>query len=136
MDPTKQVNNLINCLTNDEDKRQDLWVHYLSGHSPSSFVSHLNKISKELAVAVEMQQILLIPPSDKFYALLSRLSELEQSIACLLALGLTVGQISHYKGISEVRIRQVLEVMKYNSAWKELYGTKETTDRRRTLRLK
>lgn len=140
MDPTRQVSNLINLLTEDEDQRQDLWVHYLSGNPLSTLASHLDKMNKEFSIDSELQaslwQAFQDPPSDKFSSLLSQLSNVEQSIVCLLALGLAVSEISSYKGISQVRIRQVIEVIRYNSAWKEIYGTKETTDRRGTLRAK
>lgn len=133
MDPTEQVSNLINCLTNDEDQRQDLWVHYLSGHSSATFANYLEKISREFTAEAELRHSLWSvfkePPSEKFYALLTHLSDVEQSIVCLLALGLTVSEISGYKGISEIRIRQVISVVKENSCWEELYGIKEATDR-------
>ena len=132
MDPTRKVSNLINCLTNDEDKRQELWVHYLSGNSPSTFASCLDKLNVEYSIDTKLQERLWAtfknPPSDKFYELLSHFSEVECSIACLLALGLTVDQVSKYKGISEVRIRQVIQVIRYNQVWSELYGLEEATD--------
>jgi hypothetical protein len=130
-----QISNLINRLTDDEDHRQNLWVHYLSGHSPDSFASHLEKISSENLVEREFQAELWHafknPPSDKFFQLLSRLSNLEQSVACLLALGLTVSQISRYKGITEIRIRQVISVMVDDDCWEGLYA-EEKANRRRT----
>jgi hypothetical protein len=139
--PTDQVSNLINCLTNDEDQRQDLWVHYLSGHSPSTFASYLKKVNEEFSVETDIQEhvwhVLNNPPSDKFNALLSYFSEIEQSVVCLLALGLTVSQISQYKGISEVRIRQVIEIVRYNEVWTTLYGINpETTKSKRVVRKK
>ena len=138
MNPTDQVSQLINCLTNDEDKRQDLWVHYLSGHSPSTFVAHLDKISKEFCADQYLHKLLWDifnnPPSHKFKELLSNFSEVEQSVVCLLALGLTVDQLSKYKGISEIRIRQVISIIREKDCWEELYGVKEKIDRGRALR--
>ena len=135
MSPTDQVSQLINCLTNDEDQRQDLWIHYLSGNPPSSFVSYLNKISKEFSVDTELQQLLWNafkdPPTDKFKELLSNFSDVEQSVLCLLALGLSVSRISSYKGISEVRIRQLITVVRYNKVWEETYGMRATKKQQR-----
>jgi hypothetical protein len=135
--PQDQVNSLINCLTNDEDQRQDLWVYYLSGHLPDSLSSYLDQLNTESSVERQVQAqlwyIFKNPPSDKFFELLSKLSETEQSMACLLALGLTVSQLSKYKSISEVRIRQVIAVMSDNDCWEQLYA-EEKTDRRRALR--
>jgi hypothetical protein len=137
--PADQVSNLINRLTNDEDQRQSLWVHYLSGHSPSTFVSHLEKINSDLAADESVREHIWRALNDhdleRFSSLLSKLSETEQSIACLLALGLTMSQLSGYKGISEIRIKQVISVMRDNNCWEELYA-EETTDRRRAPRSK
>jgi hypothetical protein len=136
--PTDQVSQLINCLTNNEDQRQDLWVHYLSGHSASTLASHLDQLSKEFSSDSELQPLLQEvfhnPPSDKFKDLLSHFSEIEQSVICLLALGLTVSQLSKYKGISEIRIRHVISVVKEKDCWEELYGVKEKTNGRRAIR--
>ena len=130
--PQDQVNSLINHLTDDEDQRQSLWVHYLSGNPTHSFVSHLEKIRAESIIECELQarlwHVLKNPPSEKFTKLLSSLSNTEQSVACLLALGLTISQISKYKEVNEVRIRQVISVMRDNDCWEELYA-KEKIDR-------
>jgi hypothetical protein len=113
-------------------------VHYLSGHSPSTFAAHLDKLNQEFVVESSLQQklwdVFSNPPSDKFKELLNNFSEVEQSVVCLLALGLTVTELSGYKGISEIRIRQVMSVIRDNDCWEELYGVKETTNRRRALR--
>jgi len=131
--PNNQVSNLINCLTNDEDKRQELWMHYLSGNEPSTLASHLSKLDREYNLDSQIQSYLWDmfknPLSERFQTLLSHFSEVEQSIVCLLALGLDAGQVSAYKGISIVRIRHVIDVIRYNSIWSELYGIKETTNR-------
>ena len=139
MEPTDQVSNQITRLTNDEDLQQDLWVHYLSGHSLDALATYLEKLKLETSIEQEIQARLWYvfknPPSEKFTKLLAQLSELEQSVACLLTLGLTVDQISKYKGISEIRIRQVISVMRDNDCWEQLYA-EEKTDRRRALRSK
>jgi hypothetical protein len=133
VNPTDQVSQLINKLTNNEDLRQDLWVHYLSGHSSSTLADHLSKLNKEFSFELEMQHrlwhVLRNPPSDKFKELLSHFSDIEQSVVCLLALGLTVAQLSKYKGISEIRIRHVISIVKEKGCWEEIYGVEETTNR-------
>lgn len=138
MKPTDQVSQLISALTNDEDQRQELWAHYLSGNAESSLASYLAQINKEFSLESEIQahlwRIAKNPPSEKFYDLLSRFSEVEQSIVTLLALGLTVAHISRYKGISEIRIRQVISIIRDNDCWEELYGIKETSDTGRKVR--
>jgi len=138
--PTETVSNLINCLTNNEDQRQDLWVHYLSGNPSTSLASYLNKINKEFSIDTEIQELLWqtfkAPLTDKFNELLTNFSEIEQSVLCLLVLGLSISKISSYKGISEVRIRQLIAVVRYNAIWEEIYGIKETTHGRTKIRAK
>jgi hypothetical protein len=132
-----KVSNLINSLTDDQDQRQDLWVHYLTNCSSASLESHLEKIKIEEMLDREFRTQLWDafknPPSSKFSELLSHLSEVEQSVACLLALGLSVSDVSRYKRIAEIRIRQVISVMRENDCWKELYA-EEKANRRRTSR--
>ena len=134
MSQTDPVSKLISYLTKDEDQRQDLWVHYLSGNPTSSFSSYLEKLNKEFAHESDLQeqlwQTFANPPSDKFNKLLSNFSDVEQSVLCMLALGLTISRISEYKGISEIRIRQVISIVKENDCWEELYGIKKKTNGR------
>jgi len=124
--PTDKVSYLINSLTTDEDQRQELWLHYLNGNSPSSLASFLDKIKREYTLEMELQKFLWLvsdkPPSERFEQLLENFSPIERSIVCLLALGLTVSEISKYKGISDIRIRQVIAIIKENECWEELYG--------------
>lgn len=139
MKTTKEVSDLINCLTNDEDLRQDLWVHYLGGNPLDSFESHLRNIESEQADEKDLRHVtyylLNNPPSQAFYLLLTKFTAFEQSIMCLLALGFTISQISRYKSISEVRIRQAIVAIRYNKVWeekqwllKENYQTMNDTD--------
>jgi hypothetical protein len=138
VEQTDQVSQLISSLTNDEDQRQELWAHYLSGNSESSLASYLAHINMQFDIESEIQsrlwRITQNPPSEKFHDLLSRFSDVERSIVALLALGLTISNISEYKGISEIRIRQVISIIKDNDCWEELYGIKETSDTGRKVR--
>jgi hypothetical protein len=134
MEPADKVSSLITHLTSDEDLQQDLWVHYLSGHPADALAAYLEKLKMETAIEREIQARLWYvfrnPPSEKFTKLLASLSELEQSVACLLTLGLTVDKISKYKGISEIRIRQVISVMRDNDCWEQLYAEEKANGRR------
>lgn len=133
MESTNQVNCLINSLTNDEDLRQELWIHYLSGNTVTSFSNHLEKLkfeySEDLNLKKQIWLLIKNPPSDKFLSLLDNFTEFERSVICLLILGLDVNKISAAKGISEVRIRQSIATIRYNSCWEEIYGIKEKSNR-------
>lgn len=139
MRPTDEVNNLINCLTNDEDLRQDLWVCYLSGTSVESFESRLERIRVEYSDDIELRksiwQLIKNPPSEELSTVLQEnFTDYERSIICCLMLGLEIDKISYIKGISEVRIRQSIATIRYNDCWEVMYGTKEKFNRRRTIR--
>lgn len=129
--------NLVSCLidnlTNDEDLRQELWVHYLSGNSTSSFSNHLEKVkfeySEDESLKAQIWSLINNPPSDEFFTILEHFTEFERSIICLLMLGLSVGKISAAKGISEVRIRQTITAIRYNSVWEQHYGIKKEPNR-------
>jgi hypothetical protein len=132
--PFETVTNLINCLSNDEDVRQDLWVHYLSGTPVESLDAHLAKIQAEYRQDIELQKALwsLIqnPPSEKLQKLIAdNFTNYERKIIFYLMLGLDTSKISDLKGISEVRIRQSIATIRYNKCWEQMYGTEEKPDR-------
>lgn len=134
MRPTDEVNSLINCLTNDEDIRQDLWVCYLSGTSVESFESRLKQIEVEYSDDVELQKsiwhLIKNPPSETLSKIIEEnFTNYERSIICCLMLGLNVGKISNIKGISEVRIRQSIATIRYNKIWEVTYGIKDKPNR-------
>lgn len=139
MRPTDEVSSLINCLTNDEDLRQDLWVCYLSGTPVESFESRLKRIKVEYSDDIELRKSIWLlienPPSETLSAILQEnFTDYERSVICCLMLGLTVDKISNIKGISEVRIRQSIATIRYNDCWEVTYGTKEKSNRRRAIR--
>lgn len=122
----------INCLTNDEDKRQELWLHYLSSNKLDNIEKYLNNISKKEAIEYLIQRKIWLltkyNKSNRFHDFLLKLSNIEKSVITLLALGLSITEISEYKNITEIRIQQVISVIKENDCWKELYGPKEETN--------
>jgi hypothetical protein len=129
-----QVHCLINSLTNNEDYRQDLWVHYLSGKPVESFEARLVRLKVEYSDHTELREriweLINNPPPESLSSMIEiNFTDYERTIICLLMLGLDVSQISEQKGISEVRIRQSIAVIRYNKCWKENYGTKEESDR-------
>lgn len=138
MDPTSPIGQMINCLTEDEDSRQELWVHYLSGNSTNTFSSFLEEINLESKLNRELEHRLFSLMQHSHVGAIRPIVELfskyEQSIICLLLLGLTVDQISEIKGISQVRIRQSIAAIRYNPYWKKQYGIKKEPNRRRKTR--
>lgn len=134
MKSTDEVSNLISCLTNDEDLQQDLWVHYLSGTPTELFEASLERLKVEYSEDIELRNavwnLIQNPPSEKLSTFLeNNFSDYERGIIFCLMLGLQVSRISHIKGISEVRVRQSIATIRYNSAWSK-YGIKEEPDRR------
>lgn len=124
MRPVTEVSNLINCLTNSEDARQDLWVHYLSGTPIEALSSRLKEIQIEYSDDTELRkavwQLLRHPISEELSNFLQEnFTDYERSIICFMALGLDLSKIADIKGISEVRIRQSIAAIRYNSCWSE-----------------
>jgi hypothetical protein len=128
----EQVSSLINCLTKNEDERQDLWVHYLSGNTADTFASKLQSIQEtnqeDQKVKEVLWTILEISKSEHSIAF-SKFSDFDRNIIFLLMLDWSPEQISSYKGISEVRIRQAITSLRYNSTLKEQYGTQKIINR-------
>ena len=112
----------INQLTSDEDKRQDLWVAYLSGIPHESLPAQLPALEVSNTIEdtfkSELQQLLSNPPPQAF---IDYLTETERVIVCLLMIGCDLGTISRYNGISEVRIRQVVVALKDSKAREKLW---------------
>lgn len=126
MKPTAEVSNLINCLTNNEDARQDLWVHYLSGTPVESLSARLTETQVEYSDDLELRKavwaLVQTPLSDETSNFLhTNFTDYERSVICLLALGLDSSKISDLKGISEVRIRQTIQAIRYNTYWSKYY---------------
>ena len=129
MKTTAEVSHLINCLTNNDDLRQELWVYYLDGNPVESFANHLEKMAATLEedaiVRDSLWNLLKNPPNIEFQSFLENFTDFERSLIIVLMLGLTVERISEHKGISQVRIRQAITAIRYNSSWSTYYGFKE-----------
>ena len=126
----EQISCLINDLTNDQDMRQDLWVYYLEDKPIESFESKLVRLKVQYSEDLELQEaiwhLVKNPPSHELTNFINdNFTDFERSIMCCLMLGLNASKISELKGISEVRIRQSIATIRYNSIWKENYGFKE-----------
>lgn len=123
METLTAVGNLINCLTENEDIRQDLWVYYLSGNSIDTLPSQLDKIlicySDDVQIKHAIWNIIQNPASDGLTALLDQFSDFERSILCCLMLGFNFEQISKHRGISVVRIKQTVSNIRYNVSWRQ-----------------
>ena len=125
----KSTRTLIENLTNDEDQRQQLWLHYVSGGSIDTFEQKLEQITREQELHEKLQlaiaEIYQRPLSPTFVDFLDNFSDFERSIMFLLLLGLSVEEVSKYKGISEVRIKQSLVAIKKHTIWEKEHGIKE-----------
>lgn len=118
-----QIKELIENLTPDEDLRQELWLHFLSGATTSSFENHLETIRIHNRIINELQQkthIFVRLSDDKIATLLENFPDIEKSIIYLLSLGLDPLEISKYKGISLVMINQAILSINLSKVWNEL----------------
>jgi len=116
------INRIINSLTSDEDRRQDLWVFYLENNTPYAFDEFLKRIrlgEKRYARDKKIAQD-IFASSPKFDNFLTNFTELEKEIMFLMALETSTLDIARYKGISEERILQAIDVIKSKPAWEEI----------------
>jgi len=121
----ERIGNLINCLTNNEDHRQELWVYYLEGNTEDSIVDHLQKIvhecSHDINVKYAIWQLITNPLPDCYTKILQQnFSEFEQSIIFSLMLGLSVEQMSKYWDVPVIRLNQAVATIRYNPIWLKL----------------
>ncbi len=132
LDP--QLLQTINSLTNDDDLRQELWVYHLSGNPQETLPSHLELISFRAREPERFREsihnLMLNPPSTLLSEIIATFTPLEQSVICLLVIGYNISDIANHKGITEVRIRQLISVVRANPKWeelfKEVYGAQKT----------
>jgi len=116
---------LINSLTSDEDQRQELWVHYLSGNSANTFVHFLQQIKIKDDAERELQKTIWKIIADESHSSLlntiTHFSEFERELIVLLMIGISANTISGYKGITEIRIKQAIANIKNSGKWKEIW---------------
>jgi hypothetical protein len=119
-----KVQSLINSLTDDEDLRQELWLHFLSGAADHSLVNQLevlhihDKITNDFQSRLEV--FTLFPLSDIAEAALQLLDVAERQVVFLLVLGLSVMEIAEYKGTSPIRVHQTVASIRASQAWQTI----------------
>ena len=127
--PVETIFQIINSLTTDEDYRQDLWVFYLENNSAIAFAYFLERIKLGQKRYVKDKKFVqdVFKDSSKLQKFLLNFTDFEKEIMFLMAMGYTASKIARYKGISEVRILQALDVIKGRHAWihlrKEVHGS-------------
>jgi len=132
-----QIFQTINSLTNDEDYRQELWVHYLSGKPSAALNNRLTQIKRENEQYEKLQEAVWTmyrnPPSPELLSFIKCFSEFEQSIMFLLLLGLSVNDVSEYKGISLIRIRQIITAIRNNPVWEDKWQKEPTRHQKKSI---
>ena len=125
----RRVTRLIHRLTSDEDKQQTLWLHYISGEPVENLQQKLEQITREQELFNKFQEAIVKlysdPIPEELTNFLSNFSDFERSIMFLLLLGFTVNEVSEYKRISVVRIKQSISAIKKHTVWEKRYGSKE-----------
>lgn len=82
----------------------------------------------------KLWQLFTSENNEELLLFLDYFSQVEKDVLVLLALGLSIYDICRYKGIAEVRLRQVIYIIKQNKCWEELYGAEKTANRAGTSR--
>ena len=119
----------INRLTSDEDLRQELWVYYLEGNSPDTFVQHLeylkSKASQQEQVDRFANDLIQQPFSRRLSDILTHFTQVERSVIFMLLLGYNAEDMSNVNSMSKARTRQMIQNIKSNTHWNEVreHGT-------------
>ena len=119
---TTSIQNLINSLTDDEDLRQELWVLWLSGTSPCNLHGKLLIIMLEndLIIRVSDYAYSVMSDTNDFTSKIQCLYSIERAIITLIASGVKLETISRYKGISLIRLKQMLFSIQTAPFWMAL----------------
>jgi hypothetical protein len=116
---------LINSLTEDEDLRQELWIHYLSDRACSSLDDHLELLQIYQKVNCDNQHrldtFISSPLSSKYESAVAVLEPVERHVVYLLVLGLSPDEIAKYKGIGEIRVQRVITSIQASPTWIQLF---------------
>ena len=115
----KKIQEKINTLTDNEDYRQELWAAYLSDNKHLSLQLELIKLRNQEIEEFRHNIHYLIenPPQKEFRQLLESFDGIERTILYLLVLGYNIDDISEYKGICVVRIKQVISRIRISKRW-------------------
>lgn len=115
----QEAQQLINRLTDNEDYRQDLWIEFLSGHYDlSTRLERIHLRNEEIEKFQDsLHQLITHPCSSSINKILESFPLPEKSIIYWLMLGYNIDDISRYKGISQVRLHQMITVIRRNSGW-------------------
>lgn len=118
------IRQLINDLTEDEDLRQELWIHFLSGHASSSFIYKLEilKIYRHVADNFQYRLASFIAssiPVEVEDAILV-LAPAERRIVYLLICGLSPHDIARYNNICTIKVYQTIASIQASEAWRSL----------------
>lgn len=128
----KSAQRLINLLTNDEDLRQDLWICHLSGTPMASLKKQSEQLKFEQKVEEDFNHAIFdFIKSPLSESLVNNFTDLELSIIFHLAVGHDIITISRYKGITEVRVRQMIASIKSSNAWDDIWRSREILQTKR-----
>lgn len=122
----KNTKTIINRLTSNEDIRQELWVRYLEGASICSLPSIYKDIDRNIHALEALDQTYQEQSSKPYWPKLLKLfSEHELQVILLLTAGHDIISIARYKGIAEVKLRQMISVIRSHEIWKEIWPSKQ-----------
>ena len=114
----------INRLTSDDDLRQELWVYYLEGNSPDTFVQHLkylkSKASQQEKIDRFAHDLIKQPFSKRLSEVLTHFTSVEQSVIFMLLLKYNADDMSNVNNMSRARTRQMIQNIKSNTNWNKV----------------
>jgi hypothetical protein len=118
------IKQLINDLTDDEDLRQELWLHFLSGHPSPTFIQKLEVLSIYRRVVedfhVQVAAFIHHPLPPSVERALEILAPIERQIIYLLICGLSPEDIAKYKDIGVISVYQTISSIRSSPSWRDL----------------
>lgn len=127
------IRQLINSLTEDEDLRQELWIHFLSGHASSSFIYKLEILKIYQRVADDFQYNLATffthPLSSTVEDVIAVLAPAERRIVYLLVCGCSPQDIAKYNNICSLKVYQAIASIQMSQVWRSLRKDSEECSR-------
>ena len=117
----RRIKSLIDSLTDDDDLRQELWVHFLSGSNSSTFSNHLEILRLHYDIIQNFQHRVEIfarnVVSNGIEIVLQSFAPVEIQIIYFLILGLTPVNIAEYNCISLAKVNQAILIISKNPIW-------------------
>jgi hypothetical protein len=131
----KEIASILDNLLSDEDMRQDVWLS-ICENGDSDLDRYIQNIALETTLVKEIAnnlKYLTTADTTMMVPLLANFPTHEQSVLVFLMLSFSLDQISQYKGISMIRLTQMVLCISRHKCWEKIKNDKKKTKHRRKI---